>query len=213
MYLSKIKLDTNRYETRRALASPQILHAAVENCFSEPADGKERKLWRLDMLRGNPYLLLLSPQRPSFTRFCNEFCVSGVTGETKNYDNLLMRIAEGQEWNFMIRGNTTHSMPSGEEGKRGKLCSHVSVRYQREWLMKKALSCGFELKEDMFEITQTDQLKFWRNKQEQPVILAVAVFEGALVIKDIELFKRTLTNGIGRAKAYGCGLLTIARGK
>jgi CRISPR system Cascade subunit CasE len=38
----------------------------------------------------------------------------------------------------------------------------------------------------------------------------VAVFEGVLQISDESLFKAALTNGIGRAKAYGCGLLTLA---
>lgn len=43
------------------------------------------------------------------------------------------------------------------------------------------------------------------------VTLAVAEYEGVLQITDLEAFKSMLVNGLGRGKAYGCGLLTLAR--
>lgn len=36
-------------------------------------------------------------------------------------------------------------------------------------------------------------------------------FEGVLTITEAELFRKALIDGIGRAKAYGCGLMTLAR--
>ena len=39
----------------------------------------------------------------------------------------------------------------------------------------------------------------------------MVTFEGILEISDEEVFKQTLVDGIGREKAYGCGLLTLAR--
>ena len=161
------------------------------------------------MLHGKLYLLLLSPEIPDFTRFISELCSKEAAGETKDYDGLLLRIQEGQRWRFRIRGNTTHSK-SEEEGKRGKVYPHVSVKYKREWLMKKAPACGFALDDELFEITHTDQLKFMRGEKGAPVVLTVAVFEGVLRITDVELFRKALVQGIGRAKAYGCGLLTIS---
>jgi CRISPR system Cascade subunit CasE len=43
------------------------------------------------------------------------------------------------------------------------------------------------------------------------VTLGVATFEGQLLVEDAEVFRSTLCSGIGRARAYGCGLLTLAR--
>jgi CRISPR system Cascade subunit CasE len=40
--------------------------------------------------------------------------------------------------------------------------------------------------------------------------LSTAVFEGQLEITDTEAMRRSLTGGIGPAKGYGCGLLTLA---
>lgn len=42
------------------------------------------------------------------------------------------------------------------------------------------------------------------------VTLVTAVFEGRLEVIDTKLFRDALCEGIGRAKGFGCGLLTIA---
>lgn len=52
MYLSRIALDTGRRETARALYTPSLLHGAVESSF--PGE-RERRLWRIDRLRGQTY--------------------------------------------------------------------------------------------------------------------------------------------------------------
>jgi len=41
--------------------------------------------------------------------------------------------------------------------------------------------------------------------------VAVIDFEGFLTVTDPNLFVASLVCGIGRAKAYGCGLMLIAR--
>ena len=38
----------------------------------------------------------------------------------------------------------------------------------------------------------------------------VCVDDQTFEIADAEAFRRTLCNGVGRAKAFGCGLLTVA---
>jgi CRISPR system Cascade subunit CasE len=36
-------------------------------------------------------------------------------------------------------------------------------------------------------------------------------YKGVLCVTDTELFKTTLFNGIGRSKAFGCGLMMVRR--
>ena len=43
------------------------------------------------------------------------------------------------------------------------------------------------------------------------VTLATATFEGHLEVTDVAALRHALNHGVGRAKAYGCGLLTLAR--
>jgi len=205
--LSRIKLDPRKYHTRRAISSPQILHASIEGCYPVKAD-KDRKLWRLDNLQNNLFLLLLSPERPDFTELAQQFCSEGAQGETKDYTPLLASIRAGARYRFRLRANPTHSVPM-QKGERGKVFSHVTVEQKRDWLMQKAQASGFLLDESLFDVVETDYLRFSRSRNDNPVEIGVAVFEGVLEVSDQEMFVRSLTQGIGRAKAYGCGMLTI----
>ena len=38
-------------------------------------------------------------------------------------------------------------------------------------------------------------------------------YEGLLTVTDVQAFREALTNGIGRGKAYGMGLLTVMRSR
>jgi CRISPR system Cascade subunit CasE len=210
MYFSRIELDAQRRDTVRALTSPHVMHAAVENCFPEKPDTAQRRLWRTDQLCDRLYLMLISPQIPNFTDFSKQFCREGQQGETKQYDDMLSRIRTEQWWGFRLRANPVHSVKDEtSSAKRGKVYAHVTTRQQKDWLLKKAPACGFALDEEMFDVVQSEHIRFQR--QGIDVTLGIAAFEGVLKVTDSSLFTKALTEGIGRAKAYGCGLLTIAR--
>ncbi|MGW0811403.1 type I-E CRISPR-associated protein Cas6/Cse3/CasE [Nonomuraea sp. NPDC002799] len=49
-----------------------------------------------------------------------------------------------------------------------------------------------------------------KNNGTKPVVLHTATFEGRLRITDVAAFTERLLGGIGPAKSYGCGLLTLA---
>ncbi|MGO4759027.1 type I-E CRISPR-associated protein Cas6/Cse3/CasE, partial [Streptomyces sp. 2MCAF27] len=42
------------------------------------------------------------------------------------------------------------------------------------------------------------------------VTLTAVTFDGRLRVTDPDALRRTLTSGLGKAKAYGCGLMTLA---
>jgi CRISPR system Cascade subunit CasE len=196
----------------RALAWPQLLHAAVE--YSCPGKSGQRKLWRIDWLGEACYLLLLSPGRPDFTPIIENFGYAEGRGESKDYSFLLDRLQRGQVWRFRLRANPVRysAKDKDEPSDRGKVFAHVTSEQQRQWLLERAENSGFLLAADAFEVVHTE----WKSFRKTPaskheVKLRVATFEGVLTISDLELFKQALLSGIGRAKAYGCGLLTIAR--
>lgn len=43
------------------------------------------------------------------------------------------------------------------------------------------------------------------------IAITYAVFEGVLKVKDADKLRKALCEGIGREKAYGCGLMTLAK--
>jgi CRISPR system Cascade subunit CasE len=200
----------------RALALPQVLHGAVESGLPRGADGnRERALWRVDYLKEMYYLLVLSTQRPDFTQIAEQFGYPyAEPWETKDYNQLLARLQSGQVWRFRLRANPVRSsfQEKNETSGRGKVFSHVTQEQQRQWLLARADACGFMLQENAFDIMHTEWKRFQKAKESgHQVTLSMATFEGALTVSDPERFRQSLVFGIGRAKAYGCGLLTIAR--
>lgn len=213
MYLSRIALNAKRRETMQALVIPPLMHGAVEQSIKGE---RQRNLWRVDWMGDNCFLLVLSVEQPDFTHLVRQFgYIDHEPGwETKNYKPLLAKLQEGDTWNFRLRANPIQSsFKDKDEGTgRGKVHAHVTQEQQRQWLIKRSEKCGFKLNEETFDVTHTQWEKFPKSRNgAREVTIRTATFEGLLTITNLEQFTASLTTGIGRAKAYGCGLLTIAR--
>lgn len=187
----------------KALASPSKFHGAVEASFKGE---RKRRLWRIDILKGEYYLLILSEDIPGLEMLSDQFGFAGEY-ETKDYTSLLNRITNGSKWRFRIAANPTKSVP--KENARGKVQAHVTEQYQKEWLINKSERCGFSVDKNDFEVVQSKWYKFYKMDSKRPVSIISAVFEGILTVTDEELFKKSMCEGIGREKAYGMGLLTV----
>lgn len=205
MYLSRVELDLNNRSTLKALGSQSIIHGAVESSFSGE---RKRSLWRIDKLGGKLYLLILSEDKPCLSSISSQFGSSDSDSETRNYEPLLSRVKLGGKWRFRLTANPTKSVSSN--GGRGKVHAITIVDLQKQWLAEKSGKYGFRLEADSFDVVENKWCKF-RKKDGSMVSLLSVSFEGVLEITDEELFKAALTNGIGRGKAYGMGLLTIIR--
>ena len=55
-----------------------------------------------------------------------------------------------------------------------------------------------------FHKQSKSSLHAWKN-------LGRVVYEGILRIEEVGAFRQMLVNGLGPSKAYGCGLMTLAR--
>lgn len=209
MYLSRMKLDSKRRGTMRALASPNLIHGAVEQAFSGP---RERRLWRIDTLAGDMYLLILSRETPDLTEAFRQFGAEDEVPvwETRDYEPLLRRIETGSRWHFRLTANPTVSKAAGSGG-RGRVYGHVTSGYQEQWLLDRAQGHGFLLEKDAFRVVQSRWQRFRKGKDGgRPVTLLSVTYEGCLTVTDPELFRQTLVNGLGRGKAYGLGMFTVA---
>ncbi len=205
MYLSRMKLDVSRQQTMKALAAPSLFHGAIESC--EP-EGRTRKLWRIDSLGGVPHLLILSETPLDFSAAAQQFCTDTAV-ECKCYDALLARITEGSRWHFRLRANPTIDKFS-EHANRKMVMAIIGTLQQEEWLVKRSAKHGFSLKEGEFRVTGSQWYDFRKGTQRQHVRMLGVTYEGILTVTDADAFRNILTHGIGREKAYGMGLLTIA---
>lgn len=203
MYLSRVSLDRKNHDVIKALSSPHVMHAMLASCLPSSS---ERSLWRVDPLGGGLALLLQSHTPPTRAPFSLD------DWETRPYGTLLGKIQVGQVWRFRLCANPVHSVKTSEES-RGKIFAHVTVDQQKQWLLKKCQTHGFSICRTgdgyLFDVVERDIKNF--KRKEARVTLATAVFEGVLQIEEASLFCDKLKNGIGRGRAYGCGLLTLAR--
>ena len=208
MYLSRIKLNTSLRKTMQALAAPNLFHGAIE---SSETDERTRKLWRIDTLYGDRYLLILSENKTDFSTVAEQFGYSSEY-ECKSYDGLIERITESSTWQFRLKANpVVHLRKYPSENARGKVTAHITTDFQEKWLIKKSEKNGFSLSEGNWLVTESKWYIFRKNKEQKNFVRILSVtYEGLLTVTNAELFRNALTNGIGREKAYGLGLLTIA---
>ena len=79
----------------------------------------------------------------------------------------------------------------------------------RQWFCQRAIeSWGFKILPDHLDVGSVDVLQF-TDKRQQPVTLAQAHVSGRLLVTDSLKFKNSFELGIGRGRAFGCGLLQI----
>lgn len=215
MYLSRIELDTKSRETMRALASPNRFHGAVETSF---VGERSRNLWRIDTLGDRTYLLLLSRELPRLDALAAQFGYGRY--ETRDYDKLLSRIADGRRYKFRLVANPTFSKSPGKDAAvsktRGRVIGCSTPEFQAEWLCRRAGSHGFDViyTDDnetrcSFTITKSRRLSFDKGSDGRNVKLLSVTYEGELTVTDAEKFKALLCDGIGRGKAYGQGMMTV----
>lgn len=117
--------------------------------------------------------------------------------------------------------------------KRSFRIGHRTVTAQLAWLLDRTVRWGFEIPESRMStpapgiaplndphhggkparevrIIARKRHSFTKKRNARPVVLHTATFEGHLRITDPQVFTDHLLKGFGPAKAYGCGLLTLA---
>lgn len=216
MHLTRFEINPARRAARALLASPQKLHAAVMAAFpsTAPLPAQGRVLWRVDRNQHQVLLYVVSPHRPDLTHLVEQVgWPTTHTWDTRDYQPLLDRLAASQQWAFRLRANPVSSRRKTPDSTRSQRFGHVTVAQQTDWLLRRAENHGFAVvlgdhKEPDVAVRGREQLTF--KRQGADVTLSTAVFEGHLEVLDADLLRAGLVNGIGPAKGYGCGLLTLA---
>jgi len=169
-------------------------------------------------------LYILSPVEPDCSQLVAEAGTAGTQARTLDYSPFLASLDAGQLWAFRLAANPSYSASRGP-GVRGQRYGHVTVEQQRQWFIDRVPRFGFELLPvDHADGEGTDEavLVAYRERpvfnRRRPggegydrVTINRTVYEGVLRVTDPEPLRRALIAGIGRSKAYGCGLMTLAR--
>jgi CRISPR system Cascade subunit CasE len=201
MFLSRLVFPLATPTAQRLLADPYALHQALMTAFPPRAG---RVLFRIEppsRAAADVCILIQSTNEPSWVP---DRLPPGAAAGVKRFDP---SFRAGQHLRFRLRANPTsrRKVPDRASGIRVGL---VGEERLRTWLERKGLAAGF--RPDGFVVIDEGQVA-GHKPDGRPLAFQSVRFEGILTVADPERFSAALTSGIGSAKAFGFGLLSVAR--
>ena len=202
MYLSKVQLDWEHAK------NPYELHKALWQLFPDRPDENRSFLFRVENIVKNQsaQLLMQSVDKP----------VSGAKGELLACREIPLQLHEGQFLRFRLRANPIKTIKDVEKGvveKKGKSFTRtarvplIHEEQQQAWLERKfdgvALLQSLNIQKELV-------LNFRKHKEQRSGKIQTVLFEGVFQVLDPEELVEMMTQGIGPAKSFGCGMLSIA---
>jgi CRISPR system Cascade subunit CasE len=199
IYLSQLLLDPSCPQVQAELRDPYQMHRTLSKGFGDgPAFAAARCLFRVDEARDTAGLRLLiqSLAEPDWQRLTARRYLLGAP-QVRQFEPAF---EPGQRLAFRLRANPTVK----HDGKRLAL-------YREEehlaWLQRKAQAAGFVVSSAVARLPQ--KLGF-RTTQGLDTCLFGVTFDGRLRVSDPHKLVDVLARGIGSAKAFGFGLLSVA---
>lgn len=204
MHLTRLRLDPRSAQARRDLASPYDMHRTLVRAFvSDAEQTPPRFLWRLEPTSPwrAPELLVQSahPAHWETLAALPGYLQAERAWETRPLDELSGLMAQTR-CRFRLWANPTVT----REGKRRGLVAEAD---QLAWLARQGEQHGFSVETVL--VTGQDMLD--SRKADTRLSLLQVRFEGVLRVTDPTLLSQAVQAGIGPGKAFGCGLLSLAR--
>ena len=201
--LSLLELNPRSSACRRDMADPQAMHKTLMSMFSfSPGHSARRDLgvlWRIEPGPA-PTVLLQSAVCPDFDALPARY----ATFSTKSLDVHLAALSVDDAVRYRTVLNPLRTNRRSHKERRVVIPS----RDRPQWWSELASKAGIRLVDHATMTGQPDR-SITRGGVRFP-IYTVRV-DGTATIDDPALLTNAIAAGIGRAKAWGCGLLTVAR--
>lgn len=204
LYLSRLLLNPANAQVRAELRSPYEMHRTLSKAFAITAnvasDGVlERVLFRVEQpgANGGIPVLVQSLSRPDWSRLTVS---DGYHREPVAVKEFEPAFRTGQRLAFRLRANPTVK-------RNGRRLGLYSAQEHAAWLQRKGAQGGFR-PERFTAVIEDRALRMERNG-ERMEFLAVR-FDGVLRVLEPDRLLKALARGIGSAKAFGFGLLSLA---
>ncbi len=227
MFLSKITLKPGRLNMRQYNVDYGCVyneHRKVWNFFPDDRRATRDFLYRKVDFGDIPQYYILSERAP-----VNEQDIWTI--ETRDFNPI---IKKGERLRFSLRVNPVVTKKVNddkpEKRKRDDVYMEALARYKErseverptnneilvetglKWITEKAEKYGFFVSKDEVVVEGYHRLEGMRDKDNNLIQLGVIDYSGILKVTNSEVFlKKALKQGIGKSKAFGCGLLLIKR--
>ncbi len=229
MFLSRLMLNPRSRRVQRELSNPYELHRSVCAAFPDTLPPEERVLYRVDEhpRSGTPMLLVQSQGEPDWS---GADASAGYLLCRSECKPVMLALAPGQRYVFRLRANptvkkATHDPEPGAHtgwvaeararraggerapGDNGVRLGLIHEEDQRAWLDRQAERCGFGVQ--ACTVVPEGLRHAQRPGGRRMSHLAVR-YEGVLQVLDAGRFADAVRQGIGPARAFGFGLLSLA---
>jgi len=229
MYLSRAALKTSERGGTGALAAFLAGasgfigqgHHLVWSLFGDRG-GDRHFLYRMTGPTAAETILIASDERPQDRHGLWELEVKDL--------RLLDTLAKGDRIEWSLRVNATVRSRSGtgresstshcivDRARRGGAkgtSMQVAMQVVPPWLAVRLAAAGIEACAENMTVQAYDKRRFGHGPGAPSplVIIATTDVVGSGVVHDADAVRRAMREGIGRARAYGCGLLLIRRAK
>lgn len=203
MYLSQLRLDPAYAAARRDLADPYQMHRTLARVYApDDTTPPPRFLWRLE--RGGPVgsrgVVLVQAAVPGRWELLAERAGYEVQGDKRVDTERLVQPAG--RYSFRLRANPVVT----RQGKRWGLHRQDE---QLDWLSRQGARLGFEV--EGADISGCERIVMWKPGGARPNVKDAVLFDGVLVVRDAAALRAALVDGVGHGKAFGLGLLSLAR--
>lgn len=199
MYLSQLLVNARSRAAHIDLGDRYELHRTLMNGFPKELPDDERILYRVEDNRNRPVVPVLVQSRYLPVWDTVERMQRGAyLINAPQVRQVIPNVDQGQRLPFRLQANPTVK----RDGKRHAVYGDTELL---EWLLRKGHQHGFVC--DPLDV-QASKLGKKYGKHRQATWHAVQ-FDGVLTITNTDLFIGALEDGIGSAKAFGFGLLSI----
>lgn len=224
MYLSKVQFDPARLRCRDLAIHHDLFreHQMIWELFDNRSDTRRDFLYRREDRPGQlPFYYLLSAREP--------LGGEGMRIDTKPYEPLL-RV--GDRLTFSLRANAVVTRKPDDHSKRRIRRDIIEARVDHyeaqfpapedrpppavihqeaaeQWMNRQGAQHGFRL--DTLRVSNHQYHKINKPGDSNPRRFTSLDLDGLLTVEDPAALRNALFGGLGRSKAFGCGLLLVRR--
>lgn len=202
MYLSKAMISG------AACRNPYEIHRVLWKLFPGDKDAERDFLFRVERAGQHQAEVLLQSWREPIVSTMREVRLLG----SKPYP---LNLQSGQRVRFLLLANPVKTIndESGRLNADGEIkkCRVPLIRDEelQVWLVRKLEGLA---EVESVEVEKRPAMNFRKDREKLVGKIQPVSFLGQLNVIDPEGLKSLILSGIGPAKAFGCGLLSLARG-
>jgi CRISPR system Cascade subunit CasE len=214
IYLSLLTPNLRSREAQRDLKAPYEMHRTLLRAFPSAKFGIDRTdaeaagvLFRVeDRSDGFPTVLVQSRVAPDWS-----VLNPGYLSSPPQAKPVELALRSGQVLAFRLHANPTRRLSAGK-GHKGKRVGIYKLEEQLLWLARKGEQHGFQLLQAQVATSSKlkDEQAIRRGSQRHDLELLAVRFDGLLSVGNPNRLIEAVEAGIGSAKGFGFGLLSLA---